>query len=46
MSAVLNEGLEELGECRDDADGVFRWTGLKRVMFPSTLRVIGNRTFY
>ena len=46
ISAVLNEGLEELGECRNDADGVFRWTRLKRVVFPSTLRVIGNRAFY
>ena len=47
MSAVLNEGLEELGECgARNCRGVFHWTKLKRVVLPSTLRVIGNRTFY
>ena len=46
ISAVLNEGLEKLGECQDDCDeGAFRDTQLQQVILPSTLQVLGNNTF-
>ena len=47
---VLNEGLERLGELRsencNDHCGVFSNTLVKSVTLPSTLRVLGDRTFY
>ena len=46
MSAVLNEGLEELGECPGDVNSTFCKTRLKRVVLPSTLKTIGDYTFY
>lgn len=49
-SAVLNEGLEMLGECERECVeyhcGAFRNTGLQRVVLPSTLRVLGDYTFH
>ena len=48
-SAVLNEGLEELGECRnwneEGYDGVFNGARLQRIVLPPTLRVLGDSTF-
>ena len=50
VSVLLNEGLEVLGTDEPSLDqftfcGVFQESGLKRVKFPSTLRVIGNEAF-
>ena len=49
-SAVLNEGLEVLGVCRRAYNywnsGVFRRTLVKHITLPSTLRVLGDGTFY
>ena len=45
-SAVLNEGLEALGEYQNAfQDGVFSKTHLKRVRLPSTLLMLGCHTF-
>lgn len=45
-AAVLNEGLETLGKCRSDShNGVFAGTRLRHVALPSTLQVLGDRTF-
>ena len=49
-SAILNEGIETLGTDERSLDqltfcGVFQESGLKRVKFPSTLRVIKNEAF-
>lgn len=48
-AAVLNEGLEALGGCENDRTrhhgGPFYLTLLRKVALPSTLRVLGNRTF-
>ena len=47
LSAVLNEGLETFGEYRTYySEGIFRNTKLRQVALPSTLRVLGDRTFY
>ena len=46
LSVVLNEGLETLGECRNDRRvGIFYDTSLRLVKLPSTLRVLGDGTF-
>ena len=46
-SAVLDEGLEKLGEHHGhDSVGVFGRTPLSRVVLPSTLRTMGDCTFY
>ena len=46
-SAVLNEGLEELGEhYGHNSVGAFGRTPLSRVVLPSTLRTTGDCTFY
>lgn len=48
-SVILNEGLERLGECKDETacqKCVFRENPhLKSIALPSTLRVLGNHTF-
>ena len=49
-SAILNEGIETLGTDERSLDqltfcGVFQESRLKKVKFPSTLRVIKNETF-
>ena len=45
-SAVLNEGLERLGECGDGkCGGVFSGTQIRKVALPSTLRVLGKEAF-
>ena len=48
-SVVLNEGLEQLGECGiniiDRHRGVFSNTLVKSVTLPSTLQVLGDSTF-
>lgn len=48
-SAVLNEGLKRLGGCEDEDDShherIFRNAGIRQVTLPSTLRVLGDRTF-
>ena len=46
-SVRLNDGLEVLGDkSRNDADsGVFRWSSLKEITFPSSLRELGEDTF-
>ena len=46
ISVIPNEGLEVLGECKDNAKGIFNNAMLKQVVFPSTLRVLGNKVFY
>lgn len=49
ISAVLNEGLEVLGEHEKEYGqllcGVFESTALQRVALPSTLRMLGDHTF-
>ena len=50
VSVVLNEGLEVLGTEEHSLDqlkfcGVFQESGVKRVKFPPTLKVIGNEAF-
>lgn len=54
-SAVLNEGLEKLGDRifkKDSLEkyrnnlGIFRRSGLESVQLPSTLKVLGQFTFY
>ena len=49
-SAVLNEGLERLGRFRDLScdcrGGVFSDTRIMRVTFPSTLKLLGDDTFW
>ena len=50
VSVVLNEGLETLGTEEQSLNqlkfcGVFQESGVKRVKFPSTLKVIGNEAF-
>lgn len=49
-SVILNEGLETLGAYYDDDDtynsGVFKGAHLKHVTLPSTLKVLGDKTFY
>lgn len=47
-SAVLNEGLETLGEYKDnwhDAQGIFCNTQIRCVTLPSTLEELGDATF-
>ena len=45
-AAVLNEGLEVLGDSEDDQRcGVFSETGIRQVTLPSSLRVLGARAF-
>lgn len=45
-SAVLNEDLEELGERNAYCSGVFSNTCLRQVNLPTTLRALGDYTFY
>ena len=49
-SVVLNEVLEELGECGDDENylcgGVFSRARIRHVALPSTLRVLGDNVFH
>ena len=49
-SVVLNEGLERLGGCMDEDNerhkGFFCGSRVRRVTLPSTLRVLGDNTFY
>ena len=46
MSAILNEGVEVLGEYEIlGCDGVFSNTRLTSITLPSTLRVLGRKTF-
>ena len=48
-SVILNEGLEALGECRDQEDsdrlGIFDTSKVRRVVLPSTLKALGDNTF-
>lgn len=48
-SAVMNEGLEALGERggtqSEPYSGAFRGIGLQRVVFPSTIKSLGTYTF-
>ena len=48
-SVILNEGLERLGECKDEPvcqKCIFHENPyLKSIALPSTLRVLGNHTF-
>ena len=48
-SAVMNEGLETLGERSgtqtEPYSGAFRGIGLQRVVFPSTIESLGTYTF-
>ena len=53
-SVILNEGLEKFGELNDELDdedkkfyiGVFSMTQIKYIVLPSTLKVLGDCTFY
>ena len=47
-SVILNEGLERLGGTGDSKQhsGVFGNTLIQKIILPSTLRVLGNYTFY
>lgn len=46
-SVVLNEGLEMIGEhCDFGYQGTFCETQLRRILLPSTLKLIGYGTFY
>ena len=48
-SAILNEGLERLGECKyrygDYHNGAFTYSKIKRITLPSTLKMLGDYTF-
>lgn len=45
-SVVLNDGLETLGEYQGrNGGGAFSGTGLRQAELPSTLRVLGDKTF-
>lgn len=47
QSVVLNEGLKTLGECKkENCSRIFSYTEVKLVKLPSTLRVLGDGTFY
>ena len=43
-SAILNEGLETVGE-QGGCVGVFGYTQLRKIVFPSTLQLLGHRAF-
>lgn len=49
-SAILNEGLERLEGHRDKDGvndiGVFTYTQIKRITLPSTIKELGNNTFF
>lgn len=42
---MLNTGLETLGTLNNMYNGVFEQSGIVNIQLPSTLKVLGNRTF-
>ena len=48
-SIIFNEGLERLGECREEDGnyhaGLFCYGDIKHITLPSTLKVLGDETF-
>ena len=48
LAAVMNEGLERLGDCGDkyySMNGVFQGTRMRHATVPATLRELGHNTF-